>query len=337
MPGRSSRYGVSLRRRAFASTDGARLLAARCRARRGDRAHRSPSSTVSTPASASWLGVEGEPVVAGPGDGDVGRPGGRGGVPSFCWTTVSSWPHGIRTRYCVATPMKDASVTTPLDAVEVAGGCLRRVDHGASPAARRARRPSHRRHATARSARRWSPCTSTTSTVAAGGAGDRGTRPGWTGRGSWRRTSCAGARRASAGSPICSIRPAFMTAMVSAIVMASSWSWVTCTNVRPTSVWIRLSSICIWRRSLRSSAPSGSSSRSTPGGSRWRGRARPAAAGRRRAGAACAGPGAASSIELEDVVDLLLDGPWTRAAAARRRRSRRRPCAGTARSSGTPC
>ena len=36
-----------------------------------------------------------------------------------------------------------------------------------------------------------------------------------------------------------------MTATVSAIVMASSWSWVTCTKVRPTSVWIRLISICI--------------------------------------------------------------------------------------------
>ena len=47
--------------------------------------------------------------------------------------------------------------------------------------------------------------------------------------------------------------------------MASSWSWVTCTKVRPTSVWIRLSSICICRRSLRSSAPSGSSSSSTAG------------------------------------------------------------------------
>ena len=56
-----------------------------------------------------------------------------------------------------------------------------------------------------------------------------------------------------------------MTAMVSAIVMASSWSWVTCTKVMPTSVWIRLSSSCMARRSLRSSAPSGSSSSSTWG------------------------------------------------------------------------
>ena len=36
-----------------------------------------------------------------------------------------------------------------------------------------------------------------------------------------------------AGAPICSITPSFMTAIVSAIVMASSWSCVTCTNVMP--------------------------------------------------------------------------------------------------------
>ena len=34
-------------------------------------------------------------------------------VPSFCWTTVSSWPHGISTMYCVATPVKDTSRTMP--------------------------------------------------------------------------------------------------------------------------------------------------------------------------------------------------------------------------------
>ena len=49
------------------------------------------------------------------------------------------------------------------------------------------------------------------------------------------------------------------------MVMASSWSWVTWMKVRPTSVWIRLISICIDRRSLRSRAPSGSSRSSTSG------------------------------------------------------------------------
>ena len=50
-----------------------------------------------------------------------------------------------------------------------------------------------------------------------------------------------------------------MTAMRSLIVSASPWSWVTNTNVMPTSRWIRLSSICIASRSLRSRAASGSS------------------------------------------------------------------------------
>src|SRR4029077_6489843 len=41
--------------------------------------------------------------------------------------------------------------------------------------------------------------------------------------------------------------------------------WVTYTNVIPTSRWIRFSSTCIAWRSLRSRAPSGSSSRSALG------------------------------------------------------------------------
>lgn len=49
----------------------------------------------------------------------------------------------------------------------------------------------------------------------------------------------------SLGGPSCSTRPPFITATVSAMVMASSWSCVTCTKVMPTSVWMRLSSSCI--------------------------------------------------------------------------------------------
>src|ERR1043165_6981350 len=55
--------------------------------------------------------------------------------------------------------------------------------------------------------------------------------------------------------------PWFITATVSAMVMASSWSCVTWMKVMPTSVWMRLSSSCIWRRSLRPRAPSGSAGR----------------------------------------------------------------------------
>ena len=75
----------------------------------------------------------------------------------------------------------------------------------------------------------------------------------------------AGSSYSSTGAASCSMRPSLKTAIRSLIVSASSWSWVTNTKVMPTSRWICLSSICISRRSLRSRAPSGSSSSSTRG------------------------------------------------------------------------
>ena len=69
-------------------------------------------------------------------------------------------------------------------------------------------------------------------------------------------------RRAS---PAARSGPARMMQIVSLIDSASSWSWVTRTKVMPTSCCRFCSSICISRRSLRSSAASGSSSRSTVG------------------------------------------------------------------------
>ena len=74
-----------------------------------------------------------------------------------------------------------------------------------------------------------------------------------------------GVSYSSVGVPSCSILPSCMTAIVSAMVMASSWSWVTWTNVIPTSFWMPFSSSCICLRSFRSSAPSGSSRRRTRG------------------------------------------------------------------------
>ena len=56
-----------------------------------------------------------------------------------------------------------------------------------------------------------------------------------------------------------------MMAMRSAMVMASSWSWVTTTKVRPSSCCRSISSNCVSSRSFLSSAPSGSSSSSTFG------------------------------------------------------------------------
>ena len=56
-----------------------------------------------------------------------------------------------------------------------------------------------------------------------------------------------------------------MTAMREAMVMASSWSWVTMTQVTPTSSMMLTSSIWVSSRSFLSSAPSGSSSSSSCG------------------------------------------------------------------------
>ena len=61
------------------------------------------------------------------------------------------------------------------------------------------------------------------------------------------------------------MRPLLNTATRVLIDSASPWSWVTKTNVMPTSRWIAFSSTCISSRSLRSSAPSGSSSSRTLG------------------------------------------------------------------------
>ena len=89
-----------------------------------------------------------------------------------------------------------------------------------------------------------------------------------------------------------------MTAIVSAIDIASSWSCVTWTNVMPTSCWMRLSSICSCLRRRRSSAPSGSSSSSARGPVDERAGERDAlllAAGQLRRACACRGRRAATS------------------------------------------
>ena len=75
----------------------------------------------------------------------------------------------------------------------------------------------------------------------------------------------SGRSYSSSGAPSCSILPPFMTAIRSAIVIASSWSCVTWMKVMPMSCWIRFRKSCICLRSLRSRAPSGSSRRRTRG------------------------------------------------------------------------
>ena len=107
-------------------------------------------------------------------------------------------------------------------------------------------------------------------------------------RGNRRRRRSAAARRARSACPAARSGRRCMTAIVSAIVIASSWSCVTWTNVMPTSCWIRFSSSCICLRSFRSRAPSARRGGEPAGGSRAPGRARRAAAGHPRAGAASA-------------------------------------------------
>ena len=142
-----------------------------------------------------------------------------------------------------------------------------------------------------------------------------------------------------AGVPTCSIRPSFITATRSLMLSASSWSWVTNTNVIPTSSCSALSSIRSCLRILASSAPERLVEQQHGGAQHQRPGERDAlllAAGqllRRRA---------AELAEL-DQLERLLDAPARprRArpcgGAGRRRRCRTRSGAGTARSSGRPC
>ncbi|MNI67515.1 hypothetical protein D3C73_1231510 [compost metagenome] len=67
------------------------------------------------------------------------------------------------------------------------------------------------------------------------------------------------------GLSTCSMRPLLNTATRSDIDSASVWSWVTKMKVMPSWRCSFFSSLCICSRSFKSSAPSGSSSKSTRG------------------------------------------------------------------------
>ena len=90
-------------------------------------------------------------------------------------------------------------------------------------------------------------------------------RSGSSGRRTRPRNAVFGRSYSSDGGPICSRRPADMTPTRSPIARASSWSWVTNSVVMPTMIWMRRISSRSWRRTLASSAESGSSRRSTLG------------------------------------------------------------------------
>ena len=123
------------------------------------------------------------------------------------------------------------------------------------------------------------------------------------------------------------------------MVIASSWSCVTITQVTPTSSMMLASSICVSSRSFLSSAPSGSSSSSSCGF---------LARLRARATRCCWPPESwcglrfANGAELHQLQHRLDAGARSRPRAGRRASGRRRCCrrprdAGRARSSGTSC
>src|SRR5207342_158605 len=72
--------------------------------------HKAPSPA---PAPASWLWSS-RKAYSGRQDSSTLSPCANSRRrPVFCSKTCSSWPQGIRTRYCVLTPTKLTSVTTP--------------------------------------------------------------------------------------------------------------------------------------------------------------------------------------------------------------------------------
>ena len=167
MPGSSRRYGVARRPRRAGVGPASR------------RRRWSSSSCCCSPTPMPWAALICQPTGTGvapssrwtPG---VARPGCRPGrrcargpsagrpccpgasrppAPRFWAKTISSCPHGIRTRYCVLTPVKLASVTTPPGsdvAAAPVGARPRRtswifsgrtpMSRSSSPLARRARR-----------------------------------------------------------------------------------------------------------------------------------------------------------------------------------------------------
>ena len=84
-------------------------------------------------------------------------------------------------------------------------------------------------------------------------------------RGSRRRSGWSDTRTSRPACRAGPTRPSVMIAIRVETVIASSWSWVTMTKVRPRLSWMLTSSNWVCSRSFLSSAPSGSSSSSTFG------------------------------------------------------------------------
>ena len=167
----------------------------------------------------------------------------------------------------------------------------------------------------------------------------RAASPGWSCRGSWRRTASPAARRPRAAGRSARRGPGSSPRCGRYSAIASAWSWVTRIVVVPTVRWIWRSSICISSRSLASRLDSGSSS------------SRMLRPDHQRAGQRHALLLAARQLAREarregaepDQLQRLGDPPGALgarrrpASRGRTRRSRPPSCAETARSSGTRC
>ena len=131
--------------------------------------------------------------------------------------------------YCVATPMYACSTTVPSS--EFGSPSPSSIFSGRMPTATSPERPSSASRGPAPRCPSSSRTVSGPLTVPADQV-----RHAEEARDERRR----GLSYSSVGVPSCSIRPLFMTAIWSAIVIASSWSCVTWMNVMPTSCWIAL-------------------------------------------------------------------------------------------------
>ena len=81
----------------------------------------------------------------------------------------------------------------------------------------------------------------------------------------WATKGLAGFENISFGVPICCTTPSFMMTILSAIPIASDWSWVTYKMLLCVSLWIRLISLRISIFSFASRLDRGSSIRRSPG------------------------------------------------------------------------
>ncbi len=172
-----------------------------------------PAAASSAPSSPNVCAASQHTVTEQPTGRTVAR-------PVFCANAVSCRPDGSCTTYWVLVPVKLASVTRPPDSAFIPAGAVAPRSSctfsGRTPTS--TSRPADR-HRSAGTAIRL-PSTSTTTDAPVRSATAAGSRLDWPRK--FATYAVAGDSYRSIGEPSCSIRPAFITAIVSAIVMASS-------------------------------------------------------------------------------------------------------------------